>query len=173
MRIDPKVEQPTRTMLGHAIRGELDELATTIRGLGNGRRFAECIGLSVAIAGYIAVDVLGPNWPGEAGLRRMAEHAANSEIDFQLDEVQVYDYLNKSAVGFQPLDRVFATTDEMTSLPIVMTASLMLAFCPREQEVWDYLTDIEEALELSDSVKPSALPAMIIRAHRIEKAERG
>lgn len=172
MRIDPKIEQLTRRMLGHAIRGEPNELAATIREVGDDRRFAECVGLCVAIAGYIVVDVLGPNWPGDAGLHRMAVHSANSEIDFQLDESQVYDYLKKSVMGFQPLSHVFAKPDEMTGLPIVMTASLMLAFCPREQEVWDYLSDIEDALELADSVKPSALPAMIIRAHQIAADKR-
>lgn len=35
MAIDPKVERPTRTMLGHAIRHELDELADVIQGLGD------------------------------------------------------------------------------------------------------------------------------------------
>ena len=35
MAIDRKVEQATRTMLGHAMRHELDALADTIQSLGN------------------------------------------------------------------------------------------------------------------------------------------
>jgi hypothetical protein len=35
MLIDQKAEQPARTMLGHAIRHELDELAGVIRTLGD------------------------------------------------------------------------------------------------------------------------------------------
>jgi hypothetical protein len=33
--IDPKIEQPTRIMLGHAIRHELEQLASVIQAAGN------------------------------------------------------------------------------------------------------------------------------------------
>jgi len=168
MRIDPKVEAPTRKMLEHAIRGELDELSETIQAVGDDQRFRRCIDLCVVIAGYIAVDVLGPEWPTDAGLREMAQAAARSQVPYEMDESKIYDYLKKSAVGFQALDQVFSTGEEMTTWPIVITASLMLTFCPREKELWEYLDDIEGALEAADSVKPSALPAMVLRAHRQE-----
>ena len=44
MRIDPKIEQPTRTMLGHAIRDQLDLLADVIQAGGN-KTFAASIPL--------------------------------------------------------------------------------------------------------------------------------
>jgi len=168
MRIDPKVEKPTRTMLAHAVRGELDELSGVIQGIEDEQRFRDCLDMCVIIAGYVAVDVLGPEWPTETGLRRMAQNAAKAEDEYRLDESQVYDYLRKSAVGFQGLDRVFATSEEMASWPIVITASLLTTFCPRGKEIWSYLDDIEEALEQAGSVKPSAYPAMILMAHRLE-----
>lgn len=168
MRIDPKVENPTRTMLAHAVRGELDELTRVIEGIGDEQRFRECLELCVIIAGYVAVDVLGPEWPTDAGLRRMAQNAAKAEDEYRLDETQVYDFLRKSAIGFQSLDHVFSTGEEMASWPIVITASVLLTFCPRGKEIWAYLDDIEEALEMASAVKPSAYPAMILMAHSLE-----
>ncbi|HEY3686173.1 MAG TPA: hypothetical protein VGL93_24285 [Streptosporangiaceae bacterium] len=168
MRIDPQVEDPTRTMLAHAVRGELDELTEAIRAVGDDQRFRECLGLCVAVAGYIAVDVLGPEWPTDAGLRRMAENAAKAESELDLDETQVYTYLRETAIGFQGLDRAFPTMEEMASWPIVMTASLLATFCPRDLEIWAYLDEIEEALEIADSIKPSVYPAVALQAHRRE-----
>ena len=168
MRIDPKVENPTRTMLAHAVQRELDELSGVIREIGDKQRFSECLELCVIISGYVAVDVLGPDWPTEAGLRRMAQKAAKAEDDYRLDETQIYDYLRKSAIGFQNLDHVFSSGEEMASWPIVITASLLLTFCPRGKEIWAYLDEIEEALEMASAAKPSAYPAMILMAHSLE-----
>lgn len=166
MRIDPKVETATRKILGHAIRDESSEIANLIRELGE-TRYRECISLAVTIAGYIVVDVLGPDWPKEGGLRKMAEGAAKAQMDVALDESQLYDYLQKSAVGFQTLENVFPASEDMATLPLLMTASLLLSFCPRDKDQWQYLDGIENALELAESVDQSALPAMILRAHRL------
>jgi hypothetical protein len=54
MRIDPKLEKPTRDLLGHAIRSEWDEFAGVIEDIGE-VRFLECLGLCLRIAGYIAI----------------------------------------------------------------------------------------------------------------------
>lgn len=168
MRIDKKVEKATRDMLSTASRGELDELEEIIRKIGNGEQFLECLGLCVRIAGYVALDVLGPGWPTEAGLRRMAENAANSEdvYDFSADEI--YNFLRNGAVGFQPIEQVFPNPEEMAVAPIAMTAGLLLSYRPREQDIGAYLNDIEDGIELAESVKPSVYPAMILAAHRRE-----
>lgn len=173
MRIDPTVENPTRTMLAHAVQGELDALSGVARGLKDGQRFHECLELCGIISGYVAVDVLGPAWPTDAGLRRMAEKTAKAEDEHRLDVTQIHDYLWKSAVGFQGLDRVFSTEEELARWPIVITASLLLTFCPRGKEIWAYLDEIEEALEMASAVKPSAYPAMILMAHSLEASKTG
>ena len=56
MAIDPKVERPTRTMLGHAIRSELGELADVILAIGD-ENLAASIPLCVSASAYIAIDV--------------------------------------------------------------------------------------------------------------------
>jgi hypothetical protein len=37
MRIDPDIEKPTRDLLSHAIRGELEEMATLVETIGEER----------------------------------------------------------------------------------------------------------------------------------------
>lgn len=167
MRIDPKVEKPTRAILENAIRGNLDEIPRIAANAGDAR-FQECVGLCVMIAGYVTLDVLGPEWPTDAGLRKLAERLTQAKIDVDLEAPEVYDFLRKSALGFQSLDRVFSSGEEIAILPIMITAALLLAFHPRNQEIWEYLSDIEEAIETADSVKPSVYPAMILAAHRQE-----
>jgi hypothetical protein len=56
--IDQEVEEPARQMLGHAIRGELAELAAAIRA-GGSERYRQVLGLFLVTAAYIAVDVSG------------------------------------------------------------------------------------------------------------------
>lgn len=50
MQINPKLEKPTRDLLGHAIRSEWDGFAEVIEDVG-GKRFLECLGLCLQIAG--------------------------------------------------------------------------------------------------------------------------
>jgi hypothetical protein len=50
MRIDPRIEEPTREMLGHAIRGELPALEAEIDAVGD-ETYAAGITLCLIIAG--------------------------------------------------------------------------------------------------------------------------
>lgn len=170
MRIDPKVEKPTRRMLEGVIRDDLDVIPRTASEIGDDR-LRECIGLCVIISGYVTLDVLGPEWPTDDGLRELAKGVARARIDVELDVSKIHEFLRTSAIGFQSLDHVFTDQQEMTVLPILIAASLLLAFHPRDQEIWEYLNDLEEALEAADSVKPSIYPAMILAAHRREASQ--
>ena len=98
--IDPKVEEPARQMLGHAIRGELAELAAAIRA-GGSERYRQVLGLFLVTAAYIAVDVSG-RWPTDADLRKIARAVAEHETSTPLTEVDVYEYLSGAALGFRP-----------------------------------------------------------------------
>jgi hypothetical protein len=104
MRIDPKVEKPARDMLEHAIRGELDELATLIQAVGN-ETYLGAIGLCLTTAGYIAIDVGGTRWPSDTVLRKIAHNAAGAETRLNLSEPDIYDYLSRAALGLSALTR--------------------------------------------------------------------
>jgi hypothetical protein len=87
MAIDPKLERPTRTMLGHAIRSELGELADVIRAIGD-ENLAASIPLCVFASAYIAIDVSG-RWPADADLREIASRATKSLHRLDISEQAV------------------------------------------------------------------------------------
>lgn len=173
MRIDPKVEESTRRMLGHVIRGEFDDLTKSIRSIGDDQRFRECLGLCTMIAGYVAVDVNGCEWPGEASIRKIAEVVGRSQIDVELDQDEVHDFLAKSALGFRSLSDSFPSPEAMATQPIYIAAALLLAFFREGGDVWGYLDEIEEALEASASIKPSIAPAVVLRSHMLRAEGKG
>lgn len=168
MKIDPKIESATRSMLSHAGRAELDEVSGIIERLGDLDRFRECVELCVRITGYIAIDVSGPEWPTDAALRRLAEGAVKVEDKYDLDVGDVFNFLRKAALEFRPVDEVFPSSNEAAILPIVITSSLLLSYAPRGKDVGEYLDEIEESLVAAASVEPSVLPGMILHAHRVQ-----
>ena len=106
MGIDPKIEQPTRTMLGHAIRHELDDLADVIRAVGN-ESFLGSIPLCLFASAYIAIDV-SERWPTDADLREIAKRATKSATRLDISEQEIYEYLSRVALGSEKLDDVFS-----------------------------------------------------------------
>src|SRR5260370_26622704 len=105
MAIDPKIEQPTRKMLGHAIRQELDDLAALIHAEGN-PTFLGAVDLCVFASGYIAIDVC-QRWPTEADLREIARVSAQSATHLDISAQQIYEFLSRVALGSETLDHVF------------------------------------------------------------------
>jgi hypothetical protein len=106
MGIAPEVEEPVRRLIGHAVRGELDKLADEMTALG-AERFPGCVDLCLRVAGYIAIDVSGRQWPSEDDLREIAQRMAAMDASFDLEEQDVYDLLARAALGFEPLFDVF------------------------------------------------------------------
>jgi hypothetical protein len=46
------------------------------------------------------------------------------------------------------------------------TANLLLSFCPRDKEWWEYLDQIWEAAEAADRTSLTVLPALMLRARK-------
>jgi hypothetical protein len=111
MRIDPRIEEPTRKMLGHAIRGELPALEAEIDAVGD-----ETYAAGITLCLIIAVDLAG-RWPTEADIRELARHTAASSTDYELREQDVYDYLSRGALGFQPIQRCSPIPGTTTPCP--------------------------------------------------------
>jgi hypothetical protein len=170
MRIDPKVEKPTRTMLGHAIRGELDELATVIQAAGN-ETYLGSIALCLAVAGYIAIDVCRMQWPGDADLREIARHTAETTTKFDLSASDIHDYLARAVLSFERLDQVFPSVESAVTLPVLITGRVLISFCPSDKEWWEYLDLIWNAVNAAAGIDLSVLPALMLRARRPPVAE--
>jgi len=172
MHIDPRIEEPTREMLGHAIRGELPELEAEIDAVGDETYAAGTITLCLIAAGYIAVD-LARRWPAEADVREIARHTAASSTDYELREQDVYDYLSRGALGFQPIQEVFPDPGQDYTLPVLITAQMLLAFRLGDgHDLWGYLDTVWNAVEAAEQADLSLLPALILRSQRVEAARK-
>jgi hypothetical protein len=169
MHIDPKIEKPTRTMLGHAIRGELAELAQVIRAAGD-EGYNASIGLCVNASGYIAINAAGYQWPSEAAIREMARHTAEISADYPLSESDIFSFLFCVALGAESLDEVFPDPLAYSTLPVLITGQLLIAFSPRGVEWWDYLDVIWSAIETAETTDLTALPALILRYRKVKTA---
>jgi hypothetical protein len=167
--IDPRVEKPTRDMLGHAIRGELPELAALIESVG-GEQYRHVLGLCLTAAAYIAVDVSG-RWPTDADVREIARLVAERETEVQLDQTDVYDYLSRAVLNFQPLPEALGDDLAAATLPVLITGSMLFIFRPKGGKWWDYLDQIWSAYETAETVDVSVLPALQVRARMLKAVE--
>jgi hypothetical protein len=163
MVIDPKVEQSARTMLGHAIRHELNELADSIRRLGD-EKLAACVPLWVFASAYIAIDVSG-RWPTDADLRDIAARAAKSATRLDISDQEIYELLSRVGLGAQRLDEVFSS-EGLATVPLFATANLLSKFHPEDKDWWEYLDQIWDAAETADRTPLTVLPALMLRARR-------
>ena len=171
MFVDPKVEEPTREMLGHAIRGELSELEVKIEAVGD-ETYAVGIALCMLAAGYIAVD-LSAQWPTEADVREIARHTATSSTDYPLREQDVYDYLSCGALGFKPIEEVLPDPGADYTLPVLITANMLVAFRLGDgHDLWGYLDTVWSAVETAERADLSLLPALTLRSHRLQAAKK-
>jgi hypothetical protein len=163
MGIDPKIEQPTRKMLGHAIRHELDDLAALVRAEGNDALLGS-ISLCLFASAYIAIDV-SDQWPTDTDLREIAKAAAESVTRLDITEQEIYEYLSRVALGTEQLGDVFSV-EGLATVPLFTTANLLLTFCPRDKEWWEYLNQIWDSAEAADGISLTVLPALMLRAHK-------
>lgn len=163
MGIDPKIEQPTRAMLGHAMRHELEDLASLVSTAGD-EIVAGAIGLCVFASGYVAVDVC-ERWPTQADLREIAENASKSATQLDLDESDIYEYLSRVVLGSEKLDDVFEMP-KAGMLPLLITANLLATFRPRDKHWWEYLDQIWDAAETAERTSLAVLPALMLRARK-------
>jgi hypothetical protein len=166
--IDPGTEEPARTMLGHAIRGETQDLAALIRSAGD-ERYRQVLGLCLIAAAYIAVDVAG-RWPTDADVREVARLVSERGTEIPLKQEDVYDYLSGAALGFKPLPQAMGGSLAAATLPLFITGTLLVAFSPEGTQWWDYLDQIWNAYENAEALDLAVLPALQVRAHMTRQA---
>ena len=162
--IDRKIEQATRTMLGHAMRHELDDLAALMRTVGN-ETLVGSTTLCLFASAYIAIDTC-ERWPTDADIREIAKLAASqSATELDISEQEIYEYLSRIALGSEKLDDVFSD-EGLVTVPVYATANLLLGFRPRDKHWWEYLDQIWDAAETAERTSLTVLPALMLRAHK-------
>jgi hypothetical protein len=168
MGIDPKIEQPTRKMIGHAIRGELDDLAALIREKGS-EALIGSIPLCLFASAYIAIDVAG-RWPADADTQEIARHASQCATELDITQQEIYEYLSRVALGSEKLDDVFSD-EGVATIPLYATANLLLTFSPGDKHWWEYLDQIWDAAETAERTSPAVLPALMLLRARKQPAQ--
>jgi hypothetical protein len=170
MPVEPKTEEPTRKMLGHAIRGEIPELGETITAAGDDA-FRVSIALCILAAGYLAIDV-SARWPTDADVREIARHSAATSSEYELSQQEVYEYISRAALGGELITDVFLEAEAAFLLPVLITGQLLVAFCPKDKEWWEYLDAIWNAINAAEATDLSVLPALMLRFQRPREAEK-
>jgi hypothetical protein len=163
MTIDPDVEQTTRDLLGHVIRGEFAETADAIEATG-AERFPHCLSLSLRVAGYIAIDACSWQWPTEADLLEIVSRTTAASED--LSEADSYAYLARCALGFEVLADVFRDQTKVATIPLLATAALLITYNPPGRTWDEYLTIIERSLDLVAPLPEATVPALFLQARR-------
>jgi hypothetical protein len=168
MVVDPKVEKPTRKMIGHAIREEFDDLENEIRGIGNDT-LLRAMELCILMAGYIVTEVAG-RWPTDADVREIARHTAVSARGFVLSQDDAFAFLSRVALNGEPMPEVIPSAEVGIILPLQVASTLLLAFLPQGKHWWEYLDVIENALDAAEHADLSLLPALLLRSQRAKTA---
>ncbi len=150
-------------MLGHAVRHELDELAALILDVGN-EVFFGSIPLCVLASSYIAIDVNG-QWPADADLREIARTVWESEDRLDISKQRIYEFLSRVVFGPEKVEDVFST-EGIVTIPVYVTANLLITFCPGDKHWWEYLDQIWDAVEAADRTPISVFPALMLRARQ-------
>ena len=170
MQIEPRVEDPTRSLLGHAIRGELEEMSKLWVSL-DPELLAECMSLCLRVSGYVAIDVCGWQWPTDDDLHEVALGIAELDLDYQLAESDAYDYLSRGALGFEALIDIFSDHGKIATVPFLTTASLLVAYRTDGRHWWEYLDIVEGALEEAAPLSQAAFPAVLLLSRRARVLE--
>jgi len=167
-RLSPDVEKPFRDALGHAIRNEIDKMEQGLLRLTD-EQIVGCLSLCAAVAGYVAIDACGRQWPIDKNLRGMAERTTKSDNAqaFGLKAEDSYAYMKRVALGGEMVNAVLSPIEDAGTLSFVITGFLLVAFrATAEEHWWQYLDRIEEAWEAALVTDLDLLPALMLRARR-------
>jgi hypothetical protein len=158
--IDPAVEELTRAILGHVIRGETDAFDSKAGSLPI-ERYQQVLGLCLLASAYVAVDASG-HWPIEADVRRISRIVAERGKDSEMPvgEAEAYDYLSGVALGFKPALEVLSDAADQLLLPIFITAGMVVAFKPAGRDWQEYLDQIWNAYNTAEDLGLSVFPAL-------------
>ena|SRR5712691_5412408 len=167
-QIPRSFEKPFRDALGHAIKNEIAEMADGLVKLSDDQA-AFCVGMCATVAGFVAIDVCGRQWPDEDNLRGIAERVTqgSNARSFGLKAADSYAYIKRAALGFEPVDAVFPAPNDRAYLPFVITSHLLGAFCPSEMKWWEYLDLIEATFEVTARMDLALLPSLMLRSRRL------
>jgi hypothetical protein len=158
MLIDPKIEASTRKLLGHAIRGELDDLDALIVSIGP-QVYTAVVALAVLASGYIAIQV-SERWPREVDIRALAKHASTSP-NSQVTEGEIAACLSRVVLDSESPLEVFPGDEKAALIPLFTAANLLISYCAQHKDHWAYLDSIWNSIEAAEAVEVPVAPAVM------------
>lgn len=167
-RISADIEKPFRKAVGHALRNEFEEMREGLLRLTD-EEIASCLNLCAFVAGYVAINACGRQWPDEDNLRRIAEGTttSNNARAFGLRAEDSYAYVKRVALRGEPLNAVLSPIEDAATLSFVITGHLLVTFSAAEEDWWEYLNKIEETMEAALATDLDLLPALMLRSRRL------
>jgi hypothetical protein len=166
--INAKAETALREALAAVTRLELDQIEPALDVLDE-RELAEALGVAVLITGYVAVDSCGTDWPTQHSIRRIAKDLATTGTvskQLKLDSEKIYQFLSRVVLGSESVDKFFKPEDpEFARFPIIVAHRATGVYCPREIEIWDYMDQIESAIEAAWTLPSTVLTAAVLRSY--------
>jgi hypothetical protein len=166
-RINAKVEKALREAMGHVAHAEADQITAPLARLDAAER-VEALGLSVMIACYAMVAACGSQWPDDKDARQIANDLATTGTTarrLRLDAGQIYAYLSRTVLGSDPLEEVIPDAAKAASMAIIVAQRAVGVYAPNEMDTWDYLDQIESAIEVASALEAAVLPAVVMRAY--------
>jgi hypothetical protein len=166
-RIDAKVEKALREAMGHVAHAEADQIEPSLAVLDEAER-TEALGLAIMVACYAVVDACGTKWPTDASVRRIAEDLATTGTtaqQLQLDAEELNTYLSRSVLGGLAPEEVIADAVMATCMPVIVAQRAAVVYRPTDKHWWEYLDQIESAIEVTWALDATVLPAAVMRAY--------
>ncbi|HEX6445731.1 MAG TPA: hypothetical protein VF053_11625 [Streptosporangiales bacterium] len=145
MRIDPKVEEPTRDLFGHALRAEHEDFQKRLASV-DGETVSEAMTLAGTIVAYVCIDACGGQQPTEEEFDTLTDNVVSADSEYSLTAQEVRDYLVKGVFGGQVLHEVLDPKDAVR-FPFIVGAYLLAGYSHDDQAWWDYLDEVEAAIE--------------------------
>jgi hypothetical protein len=166
-RTNAKAEKALREALGNVAQAEPDQIEQALAGLDQAER-NEALALSLMITCYVVVDVCESQWPDDASVRRIAQGLATvgtTAERLRLDADEIYAYLSRTVLGSEPLESLIPGEPMFTRFPIIVAQRAIVVYSPKDMSMWDYLDQVENAIEVASALGPSVLPAAVMRAY--------
>jgi hypothetical protein len=161
-----QAERALRIALSSVARGEADQIEAAFAGLDESER-TEALALAIRITQYIAVDACGSTWPTDVSIRRIANGLATLGTlaeRLRLDADELYEYLSRVVFGSKRLEDVIAA-EPRTRLPVMVVQRALAVYCPKALGFWEYLDQVESAIEAALALDETVLPAAVGRAY--------
>lgn len=166
-RIEAKPEKALREALTSVARIEEDQIEVPLTTLDDRERTA-ALALAGIITCYVMIDVCDNKWPNQASVRQIAEDLATTGTtakQLRLDTEGIYAYLSRTVLGSEQLEDVIPDEPQFTRFPVIVAQRALSVYHPKGMEIWDYLDQIESAIEVASALDAAVLPATVMRAY--------